>query len=53
MRASIVKVIGGVEDAPIAGTPGITKSIEPGFLNGDDVSICGVSCIKYVLVCHF
>jgi hypothetical protein len=53
MGAPIVKVIGGVEDTPIAGAPGIAESIKPGFLNGDDVPICGVSCIKYILMCHF
>jgi len=47
MRASIEKVIGGVEDTPVAGTPGVTESINPGFLNGNDVPVCGVSCIKY------
>ena len=48
-----MKMIGGVENTPVTGASGITKGVEPRFLDGNDIPVCGVSCVKYILVGHF
>ena len=48
-----MKMVGRVKDTPEMRTPGVAKGVEPGFLDGDDVPVCGVSCVEYIFVCHF
>lgn len=41
---------GGIEDSPVMKAPGIVESIEPGFLNHDDIPVGRVSSVEYVLM---
>ena len=48
MRLAFYVVITWVYYTPILGASGISKTVDPGFLKGQDVPVIGVGCVKHI-----
>ena len=45
------EVCGGVKNPPMGGASCIIEGVEPGLLDHNDIPVCQVGCVKYVLMC--